>query len=215
MGNRPNNDYRGGQQEGGIIWFFGQMFLIPFRTLIYGMGAMLDSVRGLSHGAYGQLANGTQQIPPDGKLQASTEAVGSTVSGGSEIKEKKRMDKDLNDDLLKLVRYKILFVRRGEEKVLKEHDELVYDNMDGAAFTAWKIAEYIEGTKNDPKKQIGKEDEKYLRVFYEVLERSPRERFKYEEDQIKVLKEIRDELKGGNTGGSGQGSGGVTQVRSS
>ena len=38
------------------------------------------------------------------------------------------------------------------------------------------------------------EDKKYLRVFFEILDRYPREKFKYEEMQIDVLKEIRDKL---------------------
>src|SRR5262249_61980068 len=38
------------------------------------------------------------------------------------------------------------------------------------------------------------DDKKYLRVYYEVLERYPREKFKYEEQQIRVLEEIRDRV---------------------
>src|SRR5207248_261075 len=46
---------------------------------------------------------------------------------------------------------------------------------------------------------IKEEDKKYLRVHYDVLERYPREKFKYEEDQIRVLQEIRDRM--GESGG--------------
>jgi len=219
----PNNNYNRGQGEGGIIWFFGQMFFIPLRTFLCGLEILLDSVRTLSVGAAGAPANKPPERLPtvsggqavDGQFLAATGGVGSTIGGKSDNQEKKNMDKDLNDDLLKLVRYKILFVKRGDEEVLREKDELVYDNMDGPAFTAWKIAEYIEATKTDSKlKRVGKDDEKYLRVFYEVLERSPRERFKYEEDQIQVLKEIRDRLTESKAAGGGT-SGDVTKVRSS
>jgi len=132
-------------------------------------------------------------------------------------------EKDLHDDMLKLVRYKVLFVRREYEVAFPEQEDLVSDNMDGSAFTAWKIAEFIQnlGTKDSasvpashtrvPQKWIDKryaeeywkdgyltgiphEDKKYLRVYYEVLERYPREKFKYEEQQIRVLEEIRDKL---------------------
>lgn len=132
------------------------------------------------------------------------------------------MDKDLHDDMLKLVRYKLLFVRREYEVAFPEKEDLVSDNMDGSAFTAWKVAEFIQelqrGTTPVPGKWASKgypsnpdppappfqkdgkllgippEDKKYLRVYYEVLERYPREKFKYEEQQIRVLEEIRDKL---------------------
>ena len=53
-------------------------------------------------------------------------------------------DKDLSDDQLKLVRYKILFVKRDYEVAFPEREELVHDNMTGDAFAAWKVAEFIQ-----------------------------------------------------------------------
>lgn len=100
------------------------------------------------------------------------------------------MDKNLRDDTLKLVRYKVLFVKREHEKAFGEQEDLVYDNLDEASFTAWKVAEFIQNNPN----VVSEEDKKYLRVHYEVLERFPREKFKYEEDQIRVLQQIRDNL---------------------
>ena len=126
------------------------------------------------------------------------------------------MDKDLRDDMLKLVRYKILFVKREYEHAFPEREDLVSENMDTGAFTAWKIAEFIQdlarGDTAVPAKWVDKsyppsefvkdgkvtglraDDEKYLRVYFEVLERYPRQKFKYEEQQIRVLEQIRDAL---------------------
>src|SRR5258708_25586830 len=126
------------------------------------------------------------------------------------------LDKDLRDDLLKLVRYKILFVRREYEIAFPEQEDIVSDNLDGDAFAAWKVAEFIQDLPNGeiplPSKWLTQdyppaefrngtfltglphEDKKYLRVYYEVLERYPREKFKYEEQQIRVLEEIRDKV---------------------
>ena len=126
------------------------------------------------------------------------------------------MDKDLRDDMLKLVRYKVLFVKREYEHAFAEREDLVSDNLDGSAFTAWKVAEFIQelgrGETRVPHKWAEKgypsatyrregallgldeEDKKYLRVYYEVLERYPREKFKYEEQQVRVLEQIRDQL---------------------
>ena len=135
-------------------------------------------------------------------------------------------DKDLADDMLKLVRYKILFVRREYEVAFPEQEDLVEDNMDPTSFAAWKVAEFIQSLHRDgaeiPRRWkdrnypqdrdengrykylsedgrrltgLPEQDKKYLRVYYEVLDRYPREKFKHEEQQIRVLEEIRDSLK--------------------
>jgi len=126
------------------------------------------------------------------------------------------LDKDLHDDMLKLVRYKVMFVRREYEVAFPEQEDLVSDNLDGSSFTAWKVAEFIQDLQkgqtavpakwqsksypDSPYQKDGKllglppEDKKYLRVYYEVLDRYPREKFKYEEQQIRILEEIRNKL---------------------
>jgi hypothetical protein len=124
-------------------------------------------------------------------------------------------DNDLQDDLLKLVHYQVLFVRCGYEVTLSTRTELVAENLDDAAFTAWKIAEFIQDLQGGlipapprwrerppPGAELrdGKlvvlraEEKKYLRVNYEVRERFPRKRFNYEERQLKALRQIRDAL---------------------
>jgi hypothetical protein len=140
----------------------------------------------------------------------------------SEIQETRKMDRELNDDTLKLVRFKILFVKRDYEHAFPEQEDLVSDNIDGTAFTAWKVAEFIQRCHRDEIEAPGKwrnkypakhlkpahaeghekqyltgfpeDDKKYLRVYFEVLERYKREKFRYEEEQIDVLREIRDEI---------------------
>ena len=42
--------------------------------------------------------------------------------------------------------------------------------------------------------ELPEDDKKYLRVYYEVLQRFPREEFKYQQRQIEVLEEIRDRM---------------------
>lgn len=137
------------------------------------------------------------------------------------------MDKDLRDDMLKLVKYRVLFVKREYEVAFYEHEDVIEDNLDGSALTAWKTAEFMQhlekhgeripakwGDTYPPKKFRGhpdsgsftrdddgrsfngfpEEDKKYLRLSFEVLERYPRERFKYEEQQIKILEQMRDHM---------------------
>jgi len=134
-------------------------------------------------------------------------------------------DRNLSDDSLKLVKYRVLFAKRGYEAVLDRDSALVHDNLTPEAFVAWKIAEFSRrlesvrvpaswaGTAGDkpryPRAATRKElegrsvwvinrldddDDKYLRISFEVLDRSVRERFEYEEDQVDVLRQIRDAL---------------------
>jgi len=144
----------------------------------------------------------------------SHQAPGSEIES-REITKERKMDRDLRDDMMKLVRYKVLFVKREYEHAFKEQEDLVSENMDGSAFTAWKVAEFIQSLakhKTPVPTKWGKtypqgyrsgdvltglpdEDKKYLRVYFEVMDRYPREKFKYEEEQISVLEDIRDELK--------------------
>jgi hypothetical protein len=128
-------------------------------------------------------------------------------------------DQNLHDDMLKLVQYKILFLKRNYEHAFAEQEELVPDNIDAAGYTAWKIAAFIQQLReqrhttvpekwkqyppDDPLYRDGstlvgfpERDKKYLRVYYKVLDRWPREAFKFEERQIEILKEVRDHLPG-------------------
>ena len=130
---------------------------------------------------------------------------------------KNQRDTNLNDDTLKLVRYKILFVKRGYEATFPEKEELIGDDLSEAAFTNWKMAEFIQHLdeieiprlwreKNYPKLQTGdhpermihslpEEDKKYLRVFYEVLARYPRYKRNHRRRQLSALKSIRDAIR--------------------
>jgi hypothetical protein len=118
----------------------------------------------------------------------------------------------MNNDMLKLVRYRVLFVKRGLEHAFEDEEELVPDNLDESAYKAWKIAEFVGqlGVKERPAKwrdknypagdggdKIGnlpEEDTKYLRVHFRVLSRHPREKLKARERKIQILEEIRDRI---------------------
>jgi len=152
----------------------------------------------------------------DGTTGDSAERMSQTTQG--EEKTMAEMD-SRNEDYLKLYRYKILFVKRDLEHAFPEKEELVSENTDTAGYTAWKLAEFIQDLPSieTPRKwqdkkyppadlaspprapgmiyALPEDDKKYLRVYYEVLERYPRERFRYEERQIEVLEQIRDKMK--------------------
>src|SRR5262245_28534964 len=227
-----------------MLQFFGQLMKLPLEAFVYSMEMLVQTMRGIQHLAYqgmDMMAEGNVQAPVDASGSKSTisevthavpevtHAVSEGVSRGrtgavqvSIDEEERRMsDKDLRDDkVLKLVRFKILFVKRDYEHAFPEREELVSENTDEAGYTAWKIAEFIQDLKNTPipKKwedknyppvkvesppvprtpgmihELPEDDKKYLRVYYEVLQRYPREEFRFEQQQIKVLEEIRDRM---------------------
>jgi len=97
-------------------------------------------------------------------------------------------DTNLADDMVKLVRFTIVSIKRDEEKILKRDEEIFDDNMTDDAFATWVISKYGES------RGMSSDDRKYLRVSYEVLGRWPKQDRKYEKRQLEVLEGIRQEL---------------------
>jgi hypothetical protein len=232
------------QDSPNIAQVLGQLLMLPLAAFVYGIDMLIKTMQGVQEvsnqgmeimaGSQARLYGPQEaRAVPDSSaeqepISSDSAADASRVTNEFTSKEEKLLtindnfgsgrDKDLHDDMLKLVRYKILFVKREYEVAFPEKEDLVSENMDGSAFAAWKVAEFIQQLANRttdvPVKWANKypsedrdryvsngkltgfpdEDKKYLRVYYEVLERYPREKFKYEEQQIRVLEEIRDKL---------------------
>jgi hypothetical protein len=111
----------------------------------------------------------------------------------------------LEDDAVKLIAYSIVSLKRGHERILDggEGSVIVTDRMTGKAFMSWIVAKYLQDEVDVPgqpgRKQrrgdlIPGDELKYLRVYYVVSNRWPREPLEFEQKQVRVLKEIRDEI---------------------
>ncbi len=108
----------------------------------------------------------------------------------------------LDDEAVKLVAYTIVSVKRGAEDVMKgnlaEGSLIVTERMSGETFATWMIGRYLQqADPEDPKKQIREtigDDLKYLRIYFVVSTRWPREPLKFEEHEIEALQKIREEL---------------------
>lgn len=115
----------------------------------------------------------------------------------------------LNDDTVKLVAYTIVSIKRDVERVMPEGEGtiIVTDPMSGRAFTSWIIARYAQARRATAEKEAdpgsGKQlqtdlereltvEGRYLRVYYVVSHRWPREPLDFEERQVAVLEQIRD-----------------------
>lgn len=225
-------------QRHGFAWLFGQMMRLPFTAFAFSLEMLVktfhefqrvaDNSVELITGEDGHKEDKTifahkAETPIEREIEIKTEtdlsANEKEIDKSSDENKARVKDKDLRDDLLKLVRYKILFVKREYEHAFREQEELIAENIDATTFATWKVAEFVQRLANgdtkipakwaarnyppdEPKYRIGdtlkglpEEDKKYLRVFYEVVERYPREKFKFEEQQIEVLQQIRDTIK--------------------
>jgi len=246
-----------------MLRLLSQMMKLPIAAFVYDMEVLVKAMRDFQRTADHSLdtmVSAIAQVPAEGQPGPDDQAMDANAGAGARAYEQTARSgeraaeartaleedghmgdskHDLNDDDLKLIRYKILFVKRDYEVAFPEVEELVSDNLSSSAFTGWKIAEFIQrlqtGEVRAPLKwrkdgkrypddvkppdwkvlKLPEEDKKYLRVYYEVLDRYVREKFKYEEEQVDVLREIRDRLKppsgsatGGASGGTGAGPGG-------
>lgn len=117
-----------------------------------------------------------------------------------------------SQNLLRLYRYKVLFVKRDYEVAFSEQEELVTDDLRDTDFVAWKIAQFVQnldktavpskwaekgypsGATNGYINRLPEDDKKYLRVYHQILDTYCREPLDYEGDQLKILGEIRDAI---------------------
>jgi hypothetical protein len=107
------------------------------------------------------------------------------------------MADSLEDELVKLVGYTIVSLKRGDERVMPggEGNIVVTDSMTEEAFVAWIVARYCQSAEY---KKMPEEERRghreYLTVHYNVARRWARKPLKFEERQVEVLGEIRDAL---------------------
>lgn len=99
---------------------------------------------------------------------------------------------DLRDELVKLVVYSIISVRRDYERFMDmgTGQVVVTDSMTGDDFGNWMIARYLQ----NPGKNYESEDRQYLRIHYAVVRRWPREPLRFEERQIEQIRRIGEKL---------------------
>ncbi len=97
-------------------------------------------------------------------------------------------DTDLSDDQVKLVRYRILNLDRGEEAVLHHGEELVWENLTADAYKVWKAAQYMQ------QHEVPASRLRFLRVWFEVLDRYEREKLLFQDDALRRLQGIEFQL---------------------
>ena len=131
-----------------MMEFFGQMMKLPFEAFVYSMDMLVKTMRGIQHIAYQGIdmmadgATSTLSEAPGAESDGASVAYegtaathdatdGSTGTSGNSAEVtpqttqeevRKMADTNLSDDMLKLVRYKILFVKRDYEHAFPEKE---------------------------------------------------------------------------------------------
>ena len=166
---------------------FGQMWRFPFAMLAYCVEMMAETLRGIERLADESFAAATAPLRETDHKPGAARGEGAVTEG----KERIMADKDLSNDMVKLVQFSIVSIQRGREHTLETGERIVSDNMTGEAFATWMIAEFIQ---RDPHR-VPHEAKKYLRVYYSVLDQWEREDLHYEERQLDVLRGIEQAIR--------------------
>jgi len=129
-------------------------------------------------------------------------------------------NKNLQDDMLKTVRYWISFEKRDYKAVLHDGIDHVYDNLTDAQFTAWKMAEFMQRLQSTSDRDRVKipsawhkkasfftkdstdtfvvdfdhKDKKYLTVDWEVVGRVVRRKGRFDERKTEALETIAEHI---------------------
>jgi hypothetical protein len=148
MNHRLNETRPAAQVTAGLVRIFAQVVALPFTAFIYGTEAIVKAFQGMQ-GIAGQsrtLFGGESVSSSSEPAAADGSSAGSTIIQNSTAeKELKPMpDQDLSGaDTLKLVRYKIVFVKRDYEVVFPEREDVVSYDTTGPAWAALKISEFM------------------------------------------------------------------------
>lgn len=107
----------------------------------------------------------------------------------------------LDDDMVKLVAYTIVSLKRNKERVMPRGAGtiVVTERMTGEAFSSWIIARYLQSSDYrtlSEEEKLSRGEERYLRVDYVVSRRWQRLPSTFEEDQLATLEGVRDAISG-------------------
>jgi hypothetical protein len=91
---------------------------------------------------------------------------------------------------VKLVRSRLMFTKPGHEALLSTWEDVVDYNTNCESFAGLKLAKYLNSGGNT----IADEDQRFLRVHIEVLDRFPKEDVDYETRRLDLLEQQVDIL---------------------
>jgi hypothetical protein len=119
------------------------------------------------------------------------------------------LDTDLNDDMLKLVRWRVLWTEPDHEASLANGEEFINYRTDSCQYGGQIMVAFI-GRAQDPNSSehaaltrvvpdgvsgLTADNRRYLRAEMEVLSRQAKEEPRYDQRQTEAMEEIAERLK--------------------
>ncbi len=198
-----------------MLELFGRLLLMPFMMFANGLEAIARAVQNMERQAELTMSGMRNSIDPypgttpgEGFVEAEGNRRLEPSSLSTRKEERKMGDRNLSDDMVKLVQWSLVSVKRDGEQVFTQGEDLVTDNLTPDGFTAWIVRKY--GCDAVP---LG--DAMYIRVYYNVLDRWAKQDLHFESRQLAALERIADCVclekgrEGGEsaetTGGGGRG----------
>src|SRR2546423_12187114 len=105
-------------RSSNFMRLFGQMMMLPFTVFVQGMELFIKTIQGIQRATDEGMNVMVGETTPALTSKTTRSVTDSAIKSGAETshKEATKMDQDLSgEDTLKLVRYKILFVKRDYE----------------------------------------------------------------------------------------------------
>jgi hypothetical protein len=199
-----------------MMQLLGQLLKLPFTAFVFGMEMLAKTMQGMQkladEGIDAMIGGGAQtpgQTPgsptpgqtPGSPSSPTSESITSVTDGAVQDsaettpkEEIKMSDNSLSNDDVKVVEYYILTIKPDHEHILTGHFpevKVFTDNMTGADFASWVIADYFQRPNHEP---MLPGDKKYLRVCYDVVCTFKAEEANYDKEEVQVLREISRKL---------------------
>jgi hypothetical protein len=194
-----------------MVELFGQMIRLPVAVCVFAareMTTLMERWVPLGESSSGATAPRQEPLGEGFSVRAAVDRGSTNPARGAAAlplpdskEEDKVADTHLGDDMVKLVEYSIITVKRGQgeggdhsggEQELDAGRKVITDNLTEDAFVTWVVADFLKDEKKG--KNLPDSDRKYLRVYYNVLKRWPREELHFEEDQLAELRGIKEAI---------------------
>ncbi len=196
-----------GEPLTNLAWLCTRLMLLPVSVFVSSLEALLSGLRPLASADELATTPASMPVAVTGAVElprfVPINQVAQQAATAIDMRRNTVMpDMNLSDDMVKLVRFTIVTIKRDDEHVLGEKDggefdiargeKVVTDNLTDDAFSSWVISEYFQQANPE---RVEPDDKKYLRVHYEVLSRWAKQDRKFEKNQIDKLAGIDESLR--------------------
>ncbi len=182
-----------------------QFIKFPFAVTVSSLGVVTDAIRAMTSGMDVANAPGGQRAFPQQSIFPTPPTPGSAPfpppgadgAGGLPFpreEENTVRDSNLNDDMVRLVKYRIVFTKPDHEDVLSSKEETINYRTSVEQYAGLQMARLMVEVYADPNHKyrflLEKANQRYVKVSVEVLDRFPKEDEYFERRQTEAWERI-------------------------